>query len=157
MPGRGKGRHSAQSAVTNDTSVGGSLPAGIFVYRIPSVEDILAHAGRIFAYRISSVEDIFPMPGVFFRLLHLVWGAFRAPCRICPNSLGIPSPRGTFVNSDKSTQKRRNPYGLDPLCVPVQVPPTASYSQAGRYVQRGRPSLELWSADCRALVGCIFL
>ena len=74
---------------------------------------------NFFAYHILSGAFRAPWGnasgGEVLSLITYYLGAFRAPCRAYLYFLVIPSPRGTFVNSDKSTQKRRKPYGLDPL------------------------------------------
>ena len=149
--------------MTPDSFVERMLPAGVF-FRLPRIirRKYASHTGDLFRLPymcggLSAPPGEMPSAGKFFSFTIYVVGAFRAPCRIYSNSLTILSSRGTFVNSDKSTQKRRKPYGLDPLCVFVQVPPAASHSRTGQTVQMRRLSLEPGSAACRTFVGCVFL
>ena len=86
-----------------------------FAYHVSSLVEYVSDGAR-FAYHVSSPVE-YASGGAGVSLTMYLPGAFRAPCRIFSYFSGIPSSRVTFVYSDKSNQKRRNPYGLDPLWV----------------------------------------
>ena len=121
----------------------GEMPSGGVCFRLPNI------------FRRG---DAF-LPEVAFSLTTYYLGAFRAPAGFVQILWRYHPPRGTFVNSDKSTQKRRNPYGFDPLWVCRACSGSAfGYTFTGRSVcAKGKSCIGTWVADCRALAHCFFV